>query len=307
VLPSREFDLPSLRAMDANAPVDVDEPDRGSALIEPLKPLRTHLVLGGGVLTLRELEARAGQGRLFGTVQLDGRSAPALWTAELRWNGVRMRLVGGAISHLAVEAVGLDVAQALGVLVRGDDALPVDCTVADLVADQGVLKPRVLVLDTPDSTLWIDGSLSLATEALNLRIGAKPKDLSPLALRAPIEVRGTGSHSWPPAPSQLSAAGSSSAVPTTCTGANSSRAAIRFSRITGLSSTTKALRADMSGLDGRAADGDRGGADPSPGPAPLCRRGKVTAVTDCFPEPALLQTGNAPKPCRTRPTARAAL
>ncbi len=236
-LPDRPFDLPALRAMDANVLIDVAELDLGSSFLEPLRPLRSHLVLAGGVLTLRDLDARTGQGRLGGIVQLDGRDAQALWTADVRWagvrleswirqkradsaspyatgslsgqarvagqgkstaailgslrGGVRMQLVNGTISHLAVEAAGLDIAQSLGVLIKGDDALPVQCSVVDLVAEQGVLRPRVLVLDTPDSTLWIDGSLSLASESMDLRVVATPKDFSPLALRTPLHIRGS--------------------------------------------------------------------------------------------------------------------
>jgi len=237
VLPDRPFDLPALRKMDANVLIDIADLDLGSSFLEPLKPLRTHLVLADGVLTLRELDARTGQGQLGGTVQLDGRDAQALWTADLRWagvrleswihqpragnappyvtgdlngearvagqgkstaailgslhGGVRMHLVGGTISHLAIEAAGLDIAQGLGVLIKGDDALPVQCTAADLVAEQGVLRPRVLVLDTKDSTLWLEGSLSLASEALDLRVAVTPKDFSPMALRTPLHVRGS--------------------------------------------------------------------------------------------------------------------
>ena len=102
-----------------------------------------------------------------------------------------MQLAGGTISHLAVEAAGLDLAQGLGVLIKGDDALPVECTVAELTIDQGLLRPRALVLDTRDSTLWIDGSLSLATEHMDMRLVATPKDFSPLTLRSPLRVSGT--------------------------------------------------------------------------------------------------------------------
>jgi len=238
VLPNREFDLPALRAMDANVLIDIDNFDLGSGLLQPLKPARTHLVLADGVLTLREFEARTAQGRLAGMVQLDGRDAQALWTADLRWDGVRleswihqerkddsappyvtgtlngrarvagqgkstaailgslrgetrMHVVGGTISHLAVEAAGLDIAQGLGLLIKGDDALPIQCTVVDLVAEQGLFRPRAFVLDTDDSTLLVDGSLSLATEELDLRVVTTPKDFSPLALRTPLHVRGT--------------------------------------------------------------------------------------------------------------------
>lgn len=237
MLPNRDFDLPALRAMNANVLINIDNLDLGTALLEPLKPMRTHLVLTDGVLALRDIDARTGQGQLGGLVQLDGRNRIALWTADLRWSGVRlerwirqvrannappwatgslngrarvagqgrstadilgslrggvrMQLVKGSVSHLAIEAAGLDVAQSLGVLIKGDDSLPILCTVADLVAEEGVLRPRVFVLDTSDSTLWIDGSLSLASEAMDLRLVVTPKDFSPLAFRAPLHLRGT--------------------------------------------------------------------------------------------------------------------
>jgi uncharacterized protein involved in outer membrane biogenesis len=130
-------------------------------------------------------------GHLNGEARVTGQGkSTAAILGSLR-GGVRMNLVGGTISHLAIEAAGLDIAQGLGVLIKGDDALTVQCTVADLAAEQGVLRPRVLVLDTKDSTLWVDGSLSLASEALDLRVAVTPKDFSPMALRTPLHVRGT--------------------------------------------------------------------------------------------------------------------
>ena len=237
VLPDRPFDLPALRAMDADVRIDIAEVDLNSRHLEPLRPLRAHLQLAGGVLRLTELEARTGSGRLLGELSLDGRNDQAVWRADLRWAGVqlerwvrqaradgappyvsgtllgrasvqgqgrstadilaslkadvRTELRGGRVSHLAVEASGIDIAESLGVLIKGDDALAVQCAVADLRVDGGVLRPRVMVLDTQDSSLWVDGSLSLASEAINLRLVVVPKDFSPLTLRAPLRVGGT--------------------------------------------------------------------------------------------------------------------
>jgi AsmA family protein len=237
VLPARPFDLKALRAMDANVLIDISDVDLNTNLLEPLRPLRAHLQLVGGVLTLSDLDARTAQGELRGLVRLDGRNTPALWNANLRWNDVRLErwikqvranaappwvsgrlnghavlqgqgrstaeilatlkgnvrteLQGGSVSHLAVEAAGLDVAQGLGMLFKGDDALLVQCAVADLVANAGNFKPRVMVLDTKDSAVWVDGSLSLATETLDLRAVVFPKDFSPLALRTPLLVKGS--------------------------------------------------------------------------------------------------------------------
>ncbi len=237
VLPTRPFDLASLRAMDADVKIDIAEVDLNTSYLEPLQPLRARLTLSAGVLTLADLDARTAMGQLAGSLRLDGSDKIARWDANLRWSGVRLerwlnlarkdgappwvsgRLGGtaqlrgtgrstaeilaslqgqlrtelrdGSVSHLAVEAAGLDVAEALGVLIKGDDALRVQCALADLVAKDGQFKPRTLVLDTTDSVLWVDGALSLATETMDLRVVVTPKDFSPLALRTPLFVRGS--------------------------------------------------------------------------------------------------------------------
>lgn len=237
VLPARPFDLAALRVMNANVLIDIGEVDLNTDLLEPLKPLRAHLKLAGGVLTLTDLEARTADGRLTGRIGLDGRGVQALWDSDLRWDGVRLErwihqaragdappyvsgllngratlkgqgrstadilaslngrlrteLIDGKVSHLVVEAAGIDVAQALGVLLQNDDALPLSCAVADLDAADGTFRPRVIVLDTTDSVVWIDGSLSLAAESMDLRAVVSPKDFSPLTLRTPVRVRGS--------------------------------------------------------------------------------------------------------------------
>jgi AsmA family protein len=237
VLPDRPFDLPALRAMDANVLIDIQSVDLNTTLLEPLKPLRAHLVLTGGVLSINDIDARTAQGILNGSVSLDGRATAALWEAKLRWQGVQIErwiqqtranaappfvagqlngtakvqgrgrstasilaslhgqiyseLRGGRVSHLAVEAAGLDIAQGLGMLIKGDDSLRVSCAVADFGVQAGVLRPRMVVLDTNDSVLWLDGSLSLVDESLDLRTVVAPRDISPLSLRSPLRLQGS--------------------------------------------------------------------------------------------------------------------
>lgn len=236
VLPDKEFDLPSLRAMNADVQMAFDRVELGDLFALPLQPLKTRLTLRDGKLRLDDLVATTADGSLRGNVALDGTRDVALWNADLRWSGVKLeqwlkqersdgkppfvsgKLVGhaklegrgrstaqilgsldgtvattlrqGRISHLAIEAAGLDIAQALGVLVKGDQLLPVSCALADLQADKGVLKTRTFVVDTPDSTVWAEGSVSMKDEQLDLKATVSPKDFSPLALRTPIHVRG---------------------------------------------------------------------------------------------------------------------
>jgi uncharacterized protein involved in outer membrane biogenesis len=240
VLPSRPFNLAALRAMDADVHIAIQQVDANTTLLEPLRPFAAHLQLTAGVLTLTDIEARTAQGRLGGTLALDGQQDRAHWVAALNWDGVQLQrwvhqqraanlppyvsgqlrghatlqgsgrstaeilatLQGdigatvehGTLSHLLVEMAGLDLAESLGVYVKGDNALVLDCALADLSVTAGSLRPRLLVLDTSDSTVWVDGSVSLATEKLDLRAVVAPKDFSLLTLRAPLHIQGSFAH-----------------------------------------------------------------------------------------------------------------
>lgn len=265
VLPARRFDIPSLRAMDADVQFAIDELDFGTPAMEPLRQLRTRVRLDRGVLRLEDLQAAVAGGRVKGLTQLDGTRDPARWQAELKFADIDMAgwlrgmrseqgrkdapkatqsaaqkkqrqqareggdqpvlayltgalsgdfqvkgagsstaeilgsldgrahlmLRDGSLSHLATEALGLDVAQILGVLVRGDQPLPLRCARLDLAVDSGLVEPRLAVIDNKDSTVFINGKVDLKDESLALRAVTRPKDWSPLSLRTPITVGGT--------------------------------------------------------------------------------------------------------------------
>ena len=246
VIPDRTFDIPSLKAMNADVGVQLAVLDLGTTLLEPFKPLQGRITLQDGVLNLKELLARTSAGELQGGIGLDSRPAVPKWNADLRWSGIQLdrflksrdvavrkdasghkpdvgyisgalggnaQLKGegnssakllasldgtarlwvrdGTVSHILVEAAGIDVAQALGVFIKGDDKLPMQCALAQFDLVNGKLMPEVFVIDTTDTTMLIDGDLSLATETLDLRMTAHPHDTSPLALRTPVKVTGT--------------------------------------------------------------------------------------------------------------------
>lgn len=237
VLPDKRFDLPSLRAMNADVNIKLDRLEAGTALLQDVQPLHAHLVLQDGVLDLKDIDARVAHGQLAGHIRLDGREAVARWDTRLRVNGVkieqwlrlprsgqqppyatgflggRINLQGqgrstaellatldgrvlaywtrGTLSHIAVEAIGIDVAQALGLLVTGDNSLPVHCGVADLRLRQGRVTPQPLLVDTRDSVLRADGEVQLASERLAVVVRVQPKDISPISLRTPVRMEGT--------------------------------------------------------------------------------------------------------------------
>ena len=130
-------------------------------------------------------------GKLNGKAILKGQGKSTSEILASLTGSIRSELNQGAISHLSIELAGLDIAQSIGVLFKGDDALPIQCAVVDLQAKNGILMPRVMVVDTSDTTLWVDGSVSLASETLNLRAMALPKDFSPLTIRTPLHVNGS--------------------------------------------------------------------------------------------------------------------
>lgn len=264
LLPQRRFDLPSLRGMNADVQVAVDELDFGHEALNPLLDLRTHLLLQGGVLRLQELSAHVAGGNFRGSTSLDANVDPARWIADLKFgtvdiagwvaglrpaadgkaprrpNGVTLKrqrqqarsggeqpvhayLTGalsgavratgrgrsvaeilgsldgraqlmlreGTLSHLATEALGLDVAESLGVLVSGDRPLPLRCGWLDLALHDGVVQPQLAVIDNEDTEVRITGQVNLRQESLALRMVARPKDISPFTLRTPVTLGGT--------------------------------------------------------------------------------------------------------------------
>lgn len=262
VLPQRQFDLPSLRAMDADVQVAIAELDFGSTALAPWTGVQTHVLLQGGVLQLQALQAVVAGGQFSGSTRLDANQDAARWATDLSFTGIdvagwvralnagpeparprsraalkarrdearrggdapvrayltgtltgrlqasgqgrstaeilstlngqaQLRLNDGTLSHLVTELAGLDLAQALGVLVRNDQALPLRCAVLNLGLQQGVVRLRQALLDNADSTLRLAGQVDLRDETLALQAQVKPKDFSPLALRVPIVVSGT--------------------------------------------------------------------------------------------------------------------
>ena len=98
---------------------------------------------------------------------------------------------GGEVSGLLVELAGLDVAQTLGVLVQGDEPIPVRCAVIDLHGQDGQMGVQTLVLDTTDTVIFGEGKIDLRDEQLDIVLTPVPKDFSPVSLRTFIRVGGS--------------------------------------------------------------------------------------------------------------------
>ena len=106
---------------------------------------------------------------------------------------------GGQINALIIEAIGLDVGEALGLMLTqkkegADTTVPIQCFVGRFGVQQGVMQAQALVLDTTDSTITGKGQIDLGKEALNLELLAHPKDKSVLTASTPVRIEGTFKH-----------------------------------------------------------------------------------------------------------------
>jgi uncharacterized protein involved in outer membrane biogenesis len=130
-------------------------------------------------------------GELLGAVHVRGQGTSSAQILASLDGQAQLRLRAGTVSHLLTELAGLDLAQALGVAVVGDDALALHCARFDLLLRQGVVQPQLAVIDNRDSTVQLQGRVDLSDETLDLHSTVKPKDVSPLSLRAPLRISGT--------------------------------------------------------------------------------------------------------------------
>lgn len=104
---------------------------------------------------------------------------------------VGLVVVGGEVSQLMMERIGLHLWEILGLKVTGDKLVKLRCAVADFDAKLGVLNANALVFDTEVTTIIGTGSIDLGREELDLVLNQQTKNTSPLALRSPIHVRGS--------------------------------------------------------------------------------------------------------------------
>jgi len=100
----------------------------------------------------------------------------------------------GEISDLLVRLAGLNVARALGVLVRGDKPIPVRCGLLNLEGTNGQMDVKTLVFDTGTTVVSGQGTVDLRDEKVDITIIPVPKDFSPFSLRSYIRVSGPLKH-----------------------------------------------------------------------------------------------------------------
>ena len=130
-------------------------------------------------------------GELNGDAELSGRGnsvAKLLGTAN---GDLKMIINDGAISRSLMEIAGLNVGNYIVGKIFGDEDVKINCAAADLGIKSGLASTRLFVFDTENAIIYIDGTVNLATEQLDLKITPESKGLRLFSLRSPLYVRGT--------------------------------------------------------------------------------------------------------------------
>ncbi|MEN9437646.1 MAG: hypothetical protein RIR09_2301 [Pseudomonadota bacterium] len=134
---------------------------------------------------------KSSTGQINGAFDLTGTGNSVAKMLATSKGKLRLVIVGGEISKLMMEKVGLHLWEILQIKVTGDKPIKLRCGVADFDVQQGLMQANALFLDTEVTTINGSGTVDLGQELLNLTLNPKTKDTSPLALRSPIYVRGS--------------------------------------------------------------------------------------------------------------------
>jgi len=98
------------------------------------------------------------------------------------------------LSTLSLLLANLDLANATGLLPRGDHNAPVYCVVVSGNMREGAFTPQLFVVDSADEKITGEGEIDFRDERYKLRLDADSKRPSLMALRAPIHIEGTFKH-----------------------------------------------------------------------------------------------------------------
>jgi AsmA family protein len=231
VLPDKPFDLGRLRAVDADirfrgtsvtwtdAPIDnlsthlvlkdgilrfepIDFGIGGGHVVAKLSfDANDKIARSEGDIELRNVELKrifprlappkGSAGRFGGhaSYKTQGNTLAAMFASA---NGQgSMIMHGGQASTLTLVMSNLDLARAAMLLLQGDQTSEIRCAVASFGVANGQLVPQLMVIDTSEVTIDVDGGIDFRDEKYDLRLKARSKKPSLIALRGPIVVGGT--------------------------------------------------------------------------------------------------------------------
>ena len=133
-------------------------------------------------------------GDISADIDLVGRGESVARMLASADGGIDLAVGDGEVSKLMLKLAGLDVGGYLWTRLSGDRRVPISCAVGSFKADNGVLQTKLLLLDTPDTSILGAGRIDLRDESLALILRPLPKKPSLPSLRAPLRVAGSLAH-----------------------------------------------------------------------------------------------------------------
>lgn len=231
VLPDDQYHLDKLRNMDADVKLHARHINAPSLPLEAmtahlfvndavlrLDPLNFQ-VAGGEVTSRIRLDARQSVIASSANIQAHGLKLPELFPKAEKTKtsagrvGGHMNLAGsgnsvarmlatsngqigvnmgqGRISNLLLEFAGIDIAESLKFLIKGDRTVPIRCAFGEFKVKQGMMTAERMAFDTTDTVIKGEGTINLRNERLDMKLKPLPKDHSLVSLRSPLLVDGT--------------------------------------------------------------------------------------------------------------------
>jgi uncharacterized protein involved in outer membrane biogenesis len=134
---------------------------------------------------------RGKAGRFGGFVKVKAQGASIAGMTKTADGEGALIMSGGEASSIALLLTNLDLAGVVPLVVAGDRTAALYCAVSAFAIDDGLVRPRVLVIDTSRVRIDGEGTVDLAHEKYALVLKAKSKQFSIFALRGPIVIGGS--------------------------------------------------------------------------------------------------------------------
>lgn len=131
-------------------------------------------------------------GRARGDVGVGGRGASLAEILGSANGEMTLAMEGGAIDRQIVDMLGFDFLNLLGSLLGANERqVALSCTLVDVVAHDGKVSTRSLVVDTEVASIAGEGTVDLGSEAVNIELLARPKGKPLPSGRTGVRVTGT--------------------------------------------------------------------------------------------------------------------
>ena len=162
-----------------------------------VRDIRVNQLLSEFDIEIAEVEMeREGVGTVHGGAELAVRGNSIQQIAASADGSLVVIMDGGRINALILEGIGLDIGEAVALLLTGDEEaqsemVPVQCFIGRFDVQGGVIRTEALVLETSDSTITGRGQVDVGQETLALELVAHPKDQSILSASTPVRLEGT--------------------------------------------------------------------------------------------------------------------